>query len=133
MTTSFKTAVNVTQGHLIPFVDFTPDWKGWRSLGLSPDTIFEQSTVRDEFIRRFFHSIVASAGASILAVVKAAKTLADVFPEVVVTAGGAGVAFANRQGDEILVEALKVDVNSTHGAGDEFIGVLSAELATGAA
>ncbi|MBA5800345.1 carbohydrate ABC transporter permease [Rhizobium sp. WYCCWR 11317] len=69
VTTSFKTAVNVTQGHLIPFVDFTPDWKGWRSLGLSPDTIFAQSTVRDEFIRRFFNSIVASAGASLLAVV----------------------------------------------------------------
>lgn len=116
MTTSFKTAVNVTQGHLIPFVDFTPDWKGWRSLGLSPDTIFEQSTVRDEFIRRFFHSIVASAGASLLAVVKAAKTLADAFPEVVVTAG-AGVAFANRQGDEILVEAVKVDVKSTMAPG----------------
>jgi multiple sugar transport system permease protein len=36
---------------------------------VSPDTIFEQSTVRDEFIRRFFNSIVASAGASLLAVV----------------------------------------------------------------
>jgi multiple sugar transport system permease protein len=68
ITTSFKTAVNVTQGHLIPFIDFTPDWKGWRSLGLSPDTIFAQSTVRDEFTRRFFNSIVASAGASFLAV-----------------------------------------------------------------
>ncbi|SES46143.1 multiple sugar transport system permease protein [Rhizobium sp. NFR03] len=69
VTTSFKTAVNVTQGHLIPFVDFTPDWKGWRSLGLSPDTISAPSTVRDEFIRRFFNSIIASAGASFLAVV----------------------------------------------------------------
>lgn len=69
ITTSFKTAVNVTQGHLIPFVDFTPDWKGWRSLGLSPDTIFVASTVRDEFMRRFFNSVVASAGASFLAVV----------------------------------------------------------------
>ena len=69
VTTSFKTAVNVTQGHLIPFVDFTPDWKGWRSLGLSPDTIFTTSTVRDEFIRRFSNSVVASAGASFLAVV----------------------------------------------------------------
>ena len=47
ITTSFKTAVNVTQGNMVPFVDFTPDWKGWRSLGLSPDTIFAQSTVRD--------------------------------------------------------------------------------------
>lgn len=68
ITTSFKTAVNVTQGHLIPFVDFTPDWKGWRSLGLSPDTISTTSTVRDEFIHRFSNSVVASAGASFLAV-----------------------------------------------------------------
>ena len=41
ITTSFKVAVDVTQGHLIPWVDFQPDWHGWRSLGLSPDTIFE--------------------------------------------------------------------------------------------
>lgn len=69
ITTSFKTAVNVTQGHLIPFVDFTPDWKGWRSLGLSPDTLFATSTVRDEFIRRVLNSVIASAGASFIAVI----------------------------------------------------------------
>ena len=68
VTTSLKTAVNVTQGHLVPFVDFTPDWKGWRSLGLSPDTLFATSTVRDEFLRRFVNSIVAALGASFLAV-----------------------------------------------------------------
>ncbi|KQT52433.1 MULTISPECIES: carbohydrate ABC transporter permease [unclassified Aureimonas] len=68
ITTSMKTAVNVTQGHLIPFVDFWPDWKGWRSLGLSPDTIFATSTVREEFLRRFANSIVAALGASFLAV-----------------------------------------------------------------
>ncbi|MBY5694379.1 ribokinase [Rhizobium leguminosarum] len=62
---------------------------------------------------------------------QAAKMLANIFPEVVVTAGGAGVAFANHQGDEILIEAVKVDVESTHGAGDEFIGVLAAEIASG--
>ena len=62
---------------------------------------------------------------------QAAKTLANVFPQVVVTAGGAGVAFADRQGDEILIEAVKVFVESTHGAGDEFIGVLAAEIASG--
>ena len=39
------------RSHLIPWVDFMPDWKGWRSLGLSPDTIFETSTVRDEFLK----------------------------------------------------------------------------------
>ncbi|WEZ86280.1 MULTISPECIES: ribokinase [Rhizobium] len=62
---------------------------------------------------------------------QAAKTLANVFPEVVVTAGGAGAAFVNREGDEILIEAVKVDTRSTHGAGDEFIGVLAAEIASG--
>lgn len=67
--TSFKTAVNVTQGHLIPWIDFVPDWKGWRSLGLSPDTIFETSTVREEFLKRFENSIIASLAASALAVV----------------------------------------------------------------
>jgi multiple sugar transport system permease protein len=69
VSTSFKTAVNVTQGHLIPWLDFKPDWKGWRSLGLSPDTIGETSTVREEFLLRFENSISASVGASILAVV----------------------------------------------------------------
>ncbi len=69
VTTSFKVAVDVTQGHLIPWVDFTPSWKGWRSLGLSPDTIGEDSTARDEFMARFENSVTASIGASLLAVV----------------------------------------------------------------
>jgi multiple sugar transport system permease protein len=69
VTTSFKTAVDVTQGHLIPFIDYQPDWRGWRSLGLSPDTIGATSTVREEFLLRFENSIVASVGASLLAVV----------------------------------------------------------------
>jgi len=68
ITTSFKTAVNVTQGHLIPWVDFTPKWIGFRSLGLSPETIFQISTVRDEFLRRFFNSVITSISASTLAV-----------------------------------------------------------------
>lgn len=68
LTTSFKTAVNVTQGHLIPWVDFTPDWRGWRSLGLSPDTLGQVSTVREEFLKRFANSVIASIGASALAV-----------------------------------------------------------------
>ena len=68
LTTSFKAAPDVMQGHLIPFLDFKPDWKGWRSLGLSPDTIFETSTVRDEFLKRFTNSLIASIGGSLLAV-----------------------------------------------------------------
>jgi multiple sugar transport system permease protein len=69
VTTSFKTAVNVTQGHLIPWLDFQPDWKGWRSLGLSPDTIERTSTVRTEFLKRFENSVFISIGASIVAIV----------------------------------------------------------------
>jgi multiple sugar transport system permease protein len=69
ITTSFKTAVDVTQGHLIPFVDFQPDWKGWRSLGLSPDSIFQTSTVREEFLKRFMNSVITSVGASSLAII----------------------------------------------------------------
>nr|WP_159714183.1 carbohydrate ABC transporter permease [Geminicoccus flavidas] len=68
VTTSFKVAADVTQGHLIPWVDFTPQWRGWRSLGLSPETIGQTSTVRDEFLKRFQNSVVISVGASLLAV-----------------------------------------------------------------
>jgi len=69
ITTSFKTAVSVTQGHLIPWIDFTPKWIGFRSLGLSPETIFQISTVREEFLKRFFNSVITSVSASILAVI----------------------------------------------------------------
>lgn len=69
VTTSFKTAVNVTQGHLIPWVDFQPNWLGWRSLGLSPDTLDDVSTVREEFLKRFFNSVITSVSASLLAVI----------------------------------------------------------------
>ena len=69
VTTSFKSAIDVTQGHLVPWLDFQPDWKGWRSLGLSPDTILETSTARAEFMSRFGNSIITSIGASALALV----------------------------------------------------------------
>jgi multiple sugar transport system permease protein len=69
VTTALKSAVDVTQGHLVPWLDFMPSWKGWKSLGLSPDTIFETSTVRAESLKRFVNSVVTSVGASALAVV----------------------------------------------------------------
>jgi ribokinase len=62
---------------------------------------------------------------------EAARKLVRIFPDVVVTAGGAGVAYANRDGEETVIAAVKVKVESTHGAGDEFIGVLAAEIASG--
>lgn len=67
VTTSFKSAVDVTQGHLIPWLDFQPDWKGWRSIGLSPDAIMRTSNPRDEFMSRFENSVITSVGASLLA------------------------------------------------------------------
>jgi multiple sugar transport system permease protein len=59
----------VQLGHIIPWVDFKPSWLGLRAIGLSPDTIFTESTPRAEFIKRFWNSIQASIGASILALI----------------------------------------------------------------
>ena len=68
-TTSFKTAASVTQGLLIPWIDFEPSWKGWRNLGFSPDTLFVESNPREEFLARFFNTAFISASASALAVI----------------------------------------------------------------
>lgn len=69
LTTSFKLAPDVMRGNMIPFVDYTPKWKGWESLGLSPRLIGEVSTVREEFLKRFWNSGVVAVSASTLAVV----------------------------------------------------------------
>jgi multiple sugar transport system permease protein len=69
LSTSMKLGRDVTQGHLIPWVDFAPAWKGWQSLGLSPDTIFATSNVREEFLKKFINSVICSVGASALAIV----------------------------------------------------------------
>jgi multiple sugar transport system permease protein len=61
-------APDVMKGSLVPWWDFTPKWLGWKSLGLSPSTIFEPSTVRGEFLRRFYNSAVISVSSSLLAV-----------------------------------------------------------------
>jgi multiple sugar transport system permease protein len=81
-TTSFKMAPNVMQGQMIPWpADWTPEgdwakklfyepkWKGWESIGLSPSTIGQESTVRAEFLKRFGNSAIVSLSASTLAVV----------------------------------------------------------------
>lgn len=69
VTTSFKTAPDVMQGNLVPWVDYQPQWLGWRSLGLSPETITNPSTVREQFLLRFWNSAVVSVGASLLALI----------------------------------------------------------------
>ena len=81
LTTSFKMAPNVMQGHMVPWPqDWTPDrdwakalfyeprWKGWEAIGLSPKTIGQDSTVRAEFLKRFGNSAVISLTSSVLAV-----------------------------------------------------------------
>ena len=67
--TTFKVAKDVQLGHIIPWVQYTPGWLGLRAIGLSPDTIFEFSTPRDEFLKRFWNSILASLGGASLALV----------------------------------------------------------------
>jgi len=68
ITTSFKQAPDVMQGNIVPWLDFAPNWRGWRSLGLSPDTIGTESTVRAEFLKRFLNSTIIALSASTLAV-----------------------------------------------------------------
>ena len=69
ITTSFKLAPDVMKGNLIPWWDFTPRWKGWESIGISPRLIGEVSTVREEFLKRFWNSTIISISSSFLAVV----------------------------------------------------------------
>jgi len=68
VTTTFKAAPDVMKGNLIPWWDFKPKWLGLKSLGLSPDRIFVESTVREEFLKRFYNSMIAAVGSSTLAV-----------------------------------------------------------------
>jgi len=63
----------------------------------------------------------------------AAGLLLSHFPSVVVTAGGEGVAYADRSGLAFALPGIRVKVESTHGAGDEFIGAMAAALARGVA
>jgi multiple sugar transport system permease protein len=69
ITTSFKKAPDVMRGAMVPWVDYSPNWIGWKSLGLSPETIGMESTVRAEFLGRFMNSLTISVSASLLAVI----------------------------------------------------------------
>ncbi len=68
VSTSFKAAADVMRGQIVPWWQFSPKWLGWRSIGLSPDTILQTSTVRDQFMLRFVNSAIASLSSSALAV-----------------------------------------------------------------
>ncbi|KMO22534.1 carbohydrate kinase [Methylobacterium platani JCM 14648] len=62
----------------------------------------------------------------------AARHLAARGGLVVVTAGGAGVALAGGRVAPVALPGLAVEVVSTHGAGDMFVGTFAARLARGA-
>ncbi len=67
--TSFKVARDVQSGQIVPWLQYQPAWLGLRAIGLSPDTIFNPSNPRDEFLMRFWNSVKASVGGASLALV----------------------------------------------------------------
>lgn len=62
---------------------------------------------------------------------RAAEKLSSMFASSVVTAGGHGVAGCRRGFPSIELPALPVELVSTHGAGDVFVGSLAAGMAAG--
>lgn len=62
---------------------------------------------------------------------EAAKRLADQFETVIVTAGSIGLAAWGANDERLQIPAEKVQVISSHGAGDAFIGKLAAQIAKG--
>jgi ribokinase len=68
---------------------------------------------------------------SLEAAASAAERLAARFKSVVVTAGGNGVAYFERSSPSVKLPGIKVVVESTHGAGDAFVGTLAARIAVG--
>ncbi|WP_038180837.1 ribokinase [Vibrio rhizosphaerae] len=64
---------------------------------------------------------------------EAAAHLTSKFEQVVVTAGEHGVAFCQQGGNAAATPAIPVELISTHGAGDCFMGALCAEINKNAA
>lgn len=74
----------------------------------------------------------AGAVSDLASAEEAARRLCGRFREVIVTAGGEGLAVVARDGAAVQIVAEAVKVVSTHGAGDAFIGALAASLIEGA-
>jgi multiple sugar transport system permease protein len=69
VTTAFKQAKDIFESKLIPWAQFAPNWKGWASIGLSPDTIGYPSTARDLFLKHATNTVVVSSSAALVATV----------------------------------------------------------------
>jgi multiple sugar transport system permease protein len=67
--TAFKEAKDIYEGDLIPWLQFEPNWKGWESLGLSPDTITRPSSARTLFVKHASNTLTISLSAAALATV----------------------------------------------------------------
>jgi multiple sugar transport system permease protein len=68
VTTSFKSAIDVTQGHLVLCLTFNRIGKAgarWPVAGYDPAPLHRRS----EFVSRFANNIITSVGASVLALV----------------------------------------------------------------
>ena len=61
VTTAFKEANDIRGGDLIPWLQFEPNWKGWESLGLSPDTITRSSSARQLFLKHGANTVMSLA------------------------------------------------------------------------
>ncbi|MGH2534907.1 MAG: carbohydrate ABC transporter permease [Thermomicrobiales bacterium] len=72
MTTAFKEATDIYQGAILPWLQYQPTWKGWASLGLSPDTINAASGAREFFFKHARNTVVVSfAGAALATIIGA--------------------------------------------------------------
>ena len=63
---------------------------------------------------------------------KTAKELTEQFELVIITAGEKGIVTCERNKNTFSILAKKIEVNSTHGAGDVFAGIFCAALASNA-
>lgn len=62
---------------------------------------------------------------------KISKKLIKDFEMAIITLGESGVVFCENDSEPIFIKSKKVDVKSTHGAGDVFAGVLCSSLSSG--
>ena len=104
-------------------------------LNAAPARIFETDIAKniDILVVNAIEAEAYGGGAvdSLVAASAAARHLTQLVEAVVVTAGGCGLAFAKRSRLSVTLPAIPVEVVSTHGAGDVFVGSMAARLACG--
>jgi multiple sugar transport system permease protein len=69
VTTAFKEANDIYDINIVPWLQYEPNWKGWESLGLSPDTIGEPSSARALFLKHASNTVSIAVSAAALATV----------------------------------------------------------------